>query len=213
MHDHLDLVAGCSDQRNGETAVKVLRLNLIDLSERERGREMDILYMHPRSASIRCTCLHDAIEGLQLAAYIRRPAAAYAIDEDAPLVEPIRDGEAIVIVDSILVQCDMEDALLLLLLLLRLRLILIAAARLGVGRWTARTSLHLGIDGLRRSRQAAAGAAVDVVAAQDLEVHDIAQMMQQAGGMRQRHALHRVLVDGQQLVAHVDLSVLERNAA
>lgn len=36
--------------------------------------------------------------------------------------------------------------------------------------------------------------------------------MQQAGGVRQRHALHRVLIDGQQLIPHMDLSVLVRNA-
>lgn len=166
----------------------------------------------------RWTCLHYAIEGLQLATHVRRAAAAYAVDEDPTLVEPVRDGESIVIVDFILVKRDMEDPLLLLLLLIFARaavvVVVVAPAGFGIGRGAAWPPLHFGIDGLSLGQpHPAAGTGIgDVVAAQYLQIHKVAQVVQQAGGMRQRHALHRVLVDGQQLIPHVDLSVLVRNA-
>lgn len=165
----------------------------------------------------RLTCLHDAIEGLQLATHVRRAAAAYAVDEDPTLVEPVRDGESIVVVDFILVKRDMEDPLLLLLLIFAraaVVVVVVAPAGFGIGRGAAWPPLHLGIDGLSLGQpHPAAGTGIgDVVAAQYLQIHKVAQVVQQAGGMRQRHALHRVLIDGQQLIPDVDLSVLVRNA-
>lgn len=125
----------------------------------------------------RSTCLHDAIEGLQLTTHVRRAAAAYAIDEDATLVEPVRDGESIVIVDFILVKRDMEDPLLLLLIFGRVAVVVVVApAGFGIGRGATRTPLHLGVDGLSLGQPyPAAGTGIgDVVAAQYLQIHQVA---------------------------------------
>lgn len=89
-------------------------------------------------------------------------------------------------------------------------------AGLRVGRGTARTPLDLGIDGLRLGQEVTAGAIAaigQVMAAQDLEVDQVAKILQQAGGMREGHALHRVLIDGQQLVADMNLAILVGDAS
>lgn len=169
--------------------------------------------------------LHDPIEGLQQAAHIRRTATANPVDEHPPLVQTIGNRKSVIVIDFVLVQGHMEDARLAAWITIRIGSAVTVAisvsgcaaisvhrllAGLRVGRRTARSSLDFGVDGLGLGQVMAAIG--QVVAAQDLQVHQVAEILQQAGGMRQGHALHGVLVDGQQLVAHLDLAVFVGNA-